>query len=90
MFDIGKGYVLPLGMDDLPLQFEVPLFSQPSDDKAWRNTTINPAAQPWDTIMLDESSAYTDEAGAEKVILTLGNALSGPTEPTSGTKMRWM
>lgn len=74
-------------MEGYPLQFDVNLVSQASDEKgaSWNNATIGPVAQPWMTLALVESRSYTDDSGAEKVILT--ESTSGSTQPY---RLRWM
>ncbi len=46
-------------MDGHPLNFSVSLVSQATDEKGtgWNNVSMGPAAQPLETLSLDESAA---------------------------------
>jgi hypothetical protein len=79
------GFAIPVDMDGSPLQFDVNLVSQLSDEKAtgWNNATMESMSQPWEILSLDESRAYMDETAGEKIILTLGST-------SSSTRLRWM
>ena len=81
-------FTRPVDIEGYPLQFDVSLVSQASDEKGavWNNAGIGLAAQPWETLELNESRSYTGDAGAEKIILMESNGDSA--QP--GRRLRWM
>lgn len=78
----------PVDMDGNPLNFPVSLVSQDSGDQGtvWNNAALGSAALLWETLSLGESRSYADEAGSEKVILTLDSTSGSKPSP----KLRWM
>lgn len=81
-------FTRPVDMEGYPLQFDVSLVSQASDEKGavWNNAGIGLAAQPWETLELNESRSYTGDTGAEKIILT--ESSGGSAQPSG--RLRWM
>lgn len=86
--DCKPNFARPVDMEGYPLQFDVSLVSQASDEKGtvWNDAGIGLAAQPWETLELNESRSYTGDAGAEKIILT--ESSGGSAQP--GRRLRWM
>lgn len=82
-------YIPPIDNDGNPLSLDVNILPPAEDENepGWSNRRTEFASQKPESLSLQASRGYTDEANIEKIILTVD---PNPDAPNKATNLRWM
>jgi hypothetical protein len=82
-------YIPPIDNDGNPLSLDVNILPPAEDENepGWSNRRMEFASQMPESLSLEASRGFTDEANIEKIILTVD---SNPDAPNKATNLRWM